>query len=219
MDSDPRFRYYGLAPAGKADYAFLLHNLYHTKPDGIVTIVLPHGVLFRGGDEEKIRTNLIEKNNIDTIIGLPANIFFGTGIPTIIMNPSKVPMAGFFEKGKYHKGIEDYVPETQFNSTIPGNERCEHPRFVVNDIINNWQIRSVDGKFHALFATNSIPEAINYYHLFKEANQDDLNVCVLFDPNDPDVDNPDKIMIKNEAMIEIIDDYNKKYKQSYSLAT
>jgi len=135
------------------------------------------------------------------------------------MNPSKVPMAGFFEKGKYHKGIEDYVPETQFNSTIPGNERCEHPRFVVNDIINNWQIRSVDGKFHALFATNSIPEAINYYHLFKEANQDDLNVCVLFDPNDPDVDNPDKIMIKNEAMIEIIDDYNKKYKQSYSLAT
>jgi type I restriction enzyme M protein len=85
MDSDPRFKYYGLAPAGKADYAFLLHNLYHTKPDGIMTIVLPHGVLFRGGDEEKIRTNLIEKNNIETIIGLPANIFFGTGIPTIIM--------------------------------------------------------------------------------------------------------------------------------------
>lgn len=84
-DADPRYKRYGLAPKTKADYAFLLHDLYHIKPDGIMTIVLPHGVLFRGGEEEKIRTNLIENNNIDAIIGLPANIFFGTGIPTIIM--------------------------------------------------------------------------------------------------------------------------------------
>ena len=84
-ESDPRYSEYGLAPKSKADYAFLLHDLYHIKPDGIMTIVLPHGVLFRGGEEEKIRTNLIEKNHIDAIIGLPANIFFGTGIPTIIM--------------------------------------------------------------------------------------------------------------------------------------
>lgn len=84
-ESDPRYIEYGLAPKSKADYAFLLHDLYHIKPDGIMTIVLPHGVLFRGGEEEKIRTNLIEKNHIDAIIGLPANIFFGTGIPTIIM--------------------------------------------------------------------------------------------------------------------------------------
>lgn len=85
MDNDARFKDYGLAPKSKADYAFLLHDLYHLRPDGIMTIVLPHGVLFRGGEEEKIRKNLIEKNNIDAIIGLPANIFFGTGIPTIIM--------------------------------------------------------------------------------------------------------------------------------------
>ena len=84
-DSDPRYQRYGLAPKTKADYAFLLHDLYHIKPDGIMTIVLPHGVLFRGGEEEKIRKQLIENNNIDAIIGLPANIFFGTGIPTIIM--------------------------------------------------------------------------------------------------------------------------------------
>ncbi|MFQ7748055.1 MAG: N-6 DNA methylase [Eubacteriales bacterium] len=91
-----RSRYrYGIAPKGKADYAFLLHDLYHLKPDGIMTIVLPHGVLFRGDalggpdgqgeGEGKIRRNLIENNNIEAIIGLPANIFFGTGIPTIIM--------------------------------------------------------------------------------------------------------------------------------------
>lgn len=84
-ESDPRFARFGLAPKGKADYAFLLHDLYHLKSDGIMTIVLPHGVLFRGGEEGTIRKNLIEQNHIDTIIGLPANIFFGTGIPTIIM--------------------------------------------------------------------------------------------------------------------------------------
>ena len=82
---DPRYANYGIAPKSKADYAFLLHDLFHLKPDGVMTIVLPHGVLFRGGEEGDIRRNLIEKNNIDAIIGLPANIFFGTGIPTIIM--------------------------------------------------------------------------------------------------------------------------------------
>ncbi len=84
-ETDPRYKEYGIAPKGVADYAFLLHDLYHLKSDGIMTIVLPHGVLFRGGEEGKIRKNLIEHNNIDAIIGLPANIFFGTGIPTIIM--------------------------------------------------------------------------------------------------------------------------------------
>lgn len=84
-ENDPRYSRFGLAPKSKADYAFLLHDLFHIKPDGIMAIVLPHGVLFRGGEEGEIRKNLIENNHIDTIIGLPANIFFGTGIPTIIM--------------------------------------------------------------------------------------------------------------------------------------
>ncbi len=92
---DPRFDDYGIAPKGKADYAFLLHDLYHLKPDGIMTIVLPHGVLFRGdagngtdggdGSEGSIRRQLIERDNIEAIIGLPSDIFFGTGIPTIVM--------------------------------------------------------------------------------------------------------------------------------------
>ena len=84
-EADPRYARFGLAPKGKADYAFLLHDLFHIKNDGIMTIVLPHGVLFRGGEEGEIRRNLIENNHIDAVIGLPANIFFGTGIPTIIM--------------------------------------------------------------------------------------------------------------------------------------
>jgi type I restriction enzyme M protein len=84
-ESDPRYARFGLAPKSKADYAFLLHDLYHLKPDGIMTIVLPHGVLFRGGEEQRIRKNLVEHNHIDAVIGLPANIFFGTPIATIIM--------------------------------------------------------------------------------------------------------------------------------------
>lgn len=84
-ENDPRYARFGLAPKSKADYAFLLHELFHLKPDGIMTIVLPHGVLFRGGEEGEIRRKLVEGNHIDAIIGLPANIFFGTGIPTIVM--------------------------------------------------------------------------------------------------------------------------------------
>lgn len=84
-ESDPRYSRFGLAPKSKADFAFLLHDLYHLKPDGIMTIVLPHGVLFRGGEEGTIRKNLMENNHIDAVIGLPPNIFFGTGIPTIVL--------------------------------------------------------------------------------------------------------------------------------------
>ena len=87
---DQRFSGYGLAPKSKADYAFLLHNLYHLNSGGIMTIVLPHGVLFRGNEEGAIREQLIRKHHIDTIIGLPANLFYGTGIPTIIMVLRKV---------------------------------------------------------------------------------------------------------------------------------
>lgn len=79
-----RFAEYGLPPASKADYAFLLHGLYHLKSDGVQVIVLPHGVLFRN-EELGIRTKLIKKHQIEAIIGLPANVFFGTGIPTTIL--------------------------------------------------------------------------------------------------------------------------------------
>lgn len=84
--TDPRFSDYGvLAPKSKADYSFLLHGFYHLKSTGTMGIVLPHGVLFRGAAEGKIRQKLLEKGYIYAIIGLPAGIFYSTGIPTIIM--------------------------------------------------------------------------------------------------------------------------------------
>ena len=83
---DPRFKEYGkLAPRTKADYAFILHCIYHLGEEGTMAIVLPHGVLFRGAAEGVIRKAIIEKNYLDAVIGLPANIFYGTGIPTVIL--------------------------------------------------------------------------------------------------------------------------------------
>ena len=84
---DERFSGYGkLAPKSKADYAFVQHMIYHLDENGTMGIVLPHGVLFRGAAEEKIRRYLIEeKNYLDAVIGLPANIFYGTSIPTVIL--------------------------------------------------------------------------------------------------------------------------------------
>lgn len=82
---DTRFKEFGVAPASKADYAFVLHGLYHLEKSGTMAIVLPHGVLFRGASEGKIRKNIIEKNLLDAVIGLPANLFYGTNIPTCVL--------------------------------------------------------------------------------------------------------------------------------------
>lgn len=134
-ENEPRYREYGLAPKGKADYAFLLHDLYHIKPNGIMNIVLPHGVLFRGGEEANIRKSLIENNKIDCIIGLPANIFYGTGIPTIIMvlkqkrdnNDVLIIDAskGFVKEGKQNKLTESDI--RKIADTV--KYRCELPKF------------------------------------------------------------------------------------------
>lgn len=107
---DPRFKEYGaLAPKTKADYAFLLHGLYHLKPTGTMAIILPHGVLFRGAKEAKIRKALLEKNQIDAVIGMPANLFYSTSIPTVILVLKKnkqnrdvlfIDASKYFEKGK-----------------------------------------------------------------------------------------------------------------------
>jgi type I restriction enzyme M protein len=85
MSEDMRFKNHGLAPKSAADFAFLLHGLHYLKDDGVMAIILPHGVLFRGGAEERIRRKLLEDGHIDTVIGLPANLFYSTGIPVCIL--------------------------------------------------------------------------------------------------------------------------------------
>lgn len=114
---DPRFKDYGaVAPKSKADYAFLLHALYHLDQDGTMAIILPHGVLFRGAAEGKIRKALLEKGQIDAIIGMPAGLFYSTGIPTIVMVLKKhrdnrdvlfIDASKDFEKGKNQNILRD----------------------------------------------------------------------------------------------------------------
>lgn len=84
-NKDVRFKGFGVAPASKADYAFVLHGIYHLESKGTMAIVLPHGVLFRGASEGKIRKNIIDENLLDAVIGVPANLFYGTSIPTCIL--------------------------------------------------------------------------------------------------------------------------------------
>lgn len=113
---DPRFKDYGLAPKTKADYAFLLHGLYHLDQNGTMAIVLPHGVLFRGAKEGKIREALLKKNQIDAIIGMPAGLFYSTGIPTVVLvlkknRPNKdvlfIDASKGFEKGKNQNKLRE----------------------------------------------------------------------------------------------------------------
>lgn len=85
LADDVRFKNYGLAPKSAADFAFLLHGFHFLKDDGVMAIILPHGVLFRGGAEARIRTKLLKDGHIDTVIGLPANLFYSTGIPVCIL--------------------------------------------------------------------------------------------------------------------------------------
>jgi type I restriction enzyme M protein len=85
MGDDVRFKNHGLAPKSAADFAFLLHGFHFLKDEGVMAIILPHGVLFRGGAEKGIRTKLLKDGHIDTVIGLPANLFYSTGIPVCIL--------------------------------------------------------------------------------------------------------------------------------------
>lgn len=120
-----------------------------------------------------------------------------------------VKMAGHTEtNGKYVKGIEDYIPKSQY-------ERTEHQEKVVEDILNNWIVLSRNNKFHAIFATSSINEAIAYYRLIKRLKPT-LKITALFDPN---IENVGGAEYKEDGLVEILEDYNTRYEQDYTLAT
>ena len=116
LGEDVRFKNYGLAPKSAADFAFLLHGFHYLKDDGVMAIILPHGVLFRGGVEARIRRKLLEDGHIDTVIGLPANLFYSTGIPVCILVLKKckksddvlfINASEKFKKGKRQNDLSD----------------------------------------------------------------------------------------------------------------
>ena len=116
LGEDVRFKNYGLAPKSAADFAFLLHGFHYLEQDGVMAIILPHGVLFRGGAEAKIRRKLLDDGHIDTVIGLPANLFYSTGIPVCILVLKKckkpddvlfINASEHFKKGKRQNSLSD----------------------------------------------------------------------------------------------------------------
>ncbi len=116
LADDVRFKNHGLAPKSAADFAFLLHGFHFLKDEGVMAIILPHGVLFRGGAEERIRTKLLKDGHIDTVIGLPSNLFYSTGIPVCILVLKKckkpddvlfINAAEQFVKGKRQNQLTD----------------------------------------------------------------------------------------------------------------
>jgi type I restriction enzyme M protein len=144
LGEDARFKSYGLAPKSAADFAFLLHGFHYLKPEGTMAIVLPHGVLFRGGTEAKIRRKLLKDGNIDTVIGLPANLFYSTGIPVCILVLKKckksddvlfINASEHFEKGKRQ------------NRLLP-----EH----INKIIDTYQFRKEEDRYSRCVAMEEI---------------------------------------------------------------
>ena len=135
MADDVRFKSHGLAPKSAADFAFLLHGFHFLKDEGVMTIILPHGVLFRGGAEERIRTKLLKDGHIDTVIGLPANLFYSTGIPVCILVLKKckkpddvlfINAAEHFVKGKRQNQLsEEHI--AKIIDTY--KDRTEAPRY------------------------------------------------------------------------------------------
>lgn len=147
MVQDPRFKNHGVAPKSAADFAFLLHGLHYLKDDGVMAIILPHGVLFRGGKEADIRRKLLEDGHIDTVIGLPANLFYSTGIPVCILVLKKckkpddvlfINAAEHFTKGKRqnHLGDQDIT-----RIVLAYRDRTEQARYSrrvsMQEIIDN----------------------------------------------------------------------------------
>jgi type I restriction enzyme M protein len=135
LADDVRFKSHGLAPKSAADFAFLLHGFHYLKDEGVMAIILPHGVLFRGGAEERIRTKLLKDGHIDTVIGMPANLFYSAAIPVCILVLKKckkpddvlfINAAEHFEKGKKQNQLK---PEHIQKIIDAYQNRSEEPRY------------------------------------------------------------------------------------------
>ena len=152
MGDDVRFKNYGLAPKSAADFAFLLHGFHFLKDEGVMAIILPHGVLFRGGAEERIRTKLLKDGHIDTVIGLPANLFYSTGIPVciLVLKKCKKPDDVLFINAAEH-----YVKGKRQNQLGDGeNGTPDH----IGKIVSTYQFRREEERYSRRVSMERIAE-------------------------------------------------------------
>lgn len=150
MDDDVRFKNYGLAPKSAADFAFLLHGFHYLAQEGTMAIILPHGVLFRGGAEGRIRRKLLDDGNIDTVIGLPANLFYTTGIPVCILVLKKCKMP---DDVLFINASEHFEKERRQNRLLP-----EH----IDKIIETYQFRKEEERYSRRVSMEEIAERHDY---------------------------------------------------------
>lgn len=151
MGEDFRFKSYGLAPKSAADFAFLLHGFHFLGKEGTMAIILPHGVLFRGGAEERIRTKLLKDNHIDTVIGLPPNLFYSTGIPVCILVLKKCKKQ---EDVLFINAAEHYEKEKRQNSLSEKH---------IKNIVETYQFRSERERYSRKVSMDEIEK--NGYNL------------------------------------------------------
>ncbi|EGP4759989.1 type I restriction-modification system subunit M [Enterococcus faecium] len=152
-EKDTRFKGYGVAPASKADYAFVLHGLYHLDKSGTMAIVLPHGVLFRGAAEGKIRKNIIDNNLLDAVIGMPANLFYGTSIPTTVL----------VFKGREARKTKDILFIDASSEFVKGKNQNKLSDDNINKIIETYEKREDVEKYAHVATLEEIIE--NDYNL------------------------------------------------------
>lgn len=151
MAEDFRFKGYGLAPKSAADFAFLLHGFHYLSQDGTMAIILPHGVLFRGGAEERIRTKLLQDNHIDTVIGLPSNLFYSTGIPVCII---------VLKKCKKEDDVLIINASEHFDKNKRQNTISEKH---IKKIVDTYRFRNEEERYSKRVSLNAIAE--NNYNL------------------------------------------------------
>jgi len=157
LAEDFRFKSYGIAPKSAADFAFLLHGFHFLSGEGTMAIILPHGVLFRSGAEERIRTKLLNDNNIDTVIGLPSNLFFSTGIPVCILVLKKCKK---FDDVLFINASEHFEKEKRQNRLREGEDGKPND---IQKIIETYQFRKEEDRYSRRVSLDEIEE--NGYNL------------------------------------------------------
>ncbi len=157
LADDFRFKSYGLAPKSAADFAFLLHGFHFLREDGTMAIILPHGVLFRGGSEERIRTKLLKDGHIDTVIGLPANLFFSTGIPVCILVLKKCKK---YDDVLFINASEGFAKDKRQNRLRDGKKGEPND---IEKIIDTYKYRKEEDRYSRRVSMSMIKE--NGYNL------------------------------------------------------
>jgi len=198
MGEDFRFKSYGLAPKSAADFAFLLHGFHFLSKEGTMAIILPHGVLFRGGSEERIRTKLLKDGNIDTVIGLPANLFFSTGIPVCILVLKKCKK---FDDVLFINAVDHFEKGKRQNNLLTEN---------IDKIVDTYRERTDELRYSRRVSMDEI-----------EKNEFNLNISryisTSVDEEQIDIKEVNKKLVDLDKVIEIAKQTHNKYLKELGL--